>query len=55
LIEHGLEHVLQKLPSSAPVRLFKEFGCGELTRETDADTYIYISIRRLDFSNINVE
>ncbi len=30
LIRHGLEHVLQTLPSGAPVSLFNKLGHGEL-------------------------
>jgi hypothetical protein len=67
LVGHGLEHALQKLPGGAPVRLFNELGYGELTRAipsrafsmpcqaTETDKEIELSLRRLDFSNINVE
>ncbi|MFT7028362.1 MAG: hypothetical protein ACJAVS_002599 [Paracoccaceae bacterium] len=36
-LRHGLDQVLQKFSGGAPVRLFNELGCGELTRAIDAD------------------
>ena len=37
LIWHGFEHVLQELPSSAPVSFFDELGHSELAGAVNAD------------------
>lgn len=55
LAGHGLEHVLQKLPGGASVHPFNELGFGELTHAVDAYEEMELSLRRLDFSNINVK
>ncbi len=40
LVRHGFEHVLEELPSRAPVGLFSELGHSELVGAVDSDEQI---------------
>ena len=55
VVGHCVEHVLQKLPRRPPVRLFNEFGHGELSGAVDADKEIELIFCRLHLGNIDVE
>ena len=55
LIRHGFEHVLQELPSRAPVSRFNELGDGELGCPVDVNEEVELAFSSLHLSNINVE
>ena len=55
LVWHGLEHMLEKLPSGAPVSLFNELGHGELTGSVDSHEEVKLALSSLHLRNIDVE
>ena len=55
LIGHGLEHMLQDLPSGAAVSFFNELGDGELGSPVDAHEETELALRRLHLSDVEVK
>ena len=54
LVGHCIQHVVQKLPSRAPVSLFNALGDGELGCAVDADEKVKLALSRLNLCDINV-
>ena len=55
LIWHGLEHVLQELPSRLPVCLLDQLGHGELARAVNADEQEELSFGSLNLGDVDME
>jgi hypothetical protein len=55
LAGHGFEHVLQGLPSGAPVGLFNALGHGKFACAVDSDEEIELALSRPHFCDTNVK
>ena len=55
LIRHGVEHVLQKLPSRLSVRRSNELSHSELAGAIDANEQVELALSRLSLCDINMK